>query len=151
MMRTYYGVRYAQVKLLTKNELNNQPLGMTLPEQDFNTPFDFAILNEIPLSLKVDVGASSYWSEIAAVQTLDNLLMQKQITVDEYLERIPEGYVSKKQELIDKRRGMNAAGMMPGAPPAPTAPMMDSGMPIPVPGGKGYGELQRALNTTGVA
>lgn len=153
MMRAYYGVRYAQVKLLTKNELNNQPLGMTLPEQDFNTPFDFAILNEIPLSLKVDVGASSYWSEIAAVQTLDNLLMQKQITVDEYLERIPEGYVSKKQELIDKRRGMNAAGMMPGAPvpPPPTAPMMENGAPIPVEGGKGYGQLQRALNTTGVA
>ena len=148
MMRVYYGVRFAQVKLQTKAQMNNQPLGMTLPEQDFNQPFDFVVLNEIPLSLKVDVGASSYWSEIAAVQTLDNLLMQKQITVDEYLERLPEGYVSKKQELIDKRRGINAA---PVGGQAPTAPMMEIGQPLPVEGGKGYGQLQRALNTTGVA
>lgn len=148
MMRVYYGKRYVQVKMLSKEQMVNQPLGMTLPEQDFNVLWDFGILNEVPLSLKLDVGASSYWSEIASVQTLDNLLMQQQITVDEYLERIPEGYVSKKQELIDKRRGLTA--MQPGLG-APNAPMIDVNQPIPVQGGQGYGALQRAVNTTGVA
>lgn len=148
MMRVYYGKRYVQVKMLSKEQMNNQPLGMTLPEQDFNVLWDFSILNEVPLSLKLDVGASSYWSEIAAVQTLDNLLMQKVISLDEYLERMPEGYISKKQELIDKRRGLSA--MQPG-PGAPTAPMIDTNQPIPVEGGQGYGALQRAVNTTGVA
>ena len=117
------------------------------PEQDFNVLWDFGILNEVPLSLKLDVGASSYWSEIAAVQTLDNLLMQKVISLDEYLERMPEGYISKKQELIDKRRGMNA---MTAQSAAPSAPMIDTNQPIPVEGGQGYGALQRAVNTTGV-
>lgn len=150
MMRVYYGKRYVQVKMLSKTQQANQPLGMSLPEQDFNVVFDFAILNEVPLSLKVDVGASSYWSEIATVQTLDNLLMQKVITLDEYLERLPEGFVSMKQELIDKRRGLNGMNAMANAGGGATAPMVNQNQQIPVEGGGGYGQLQRALNTTGV-
>jgi hypothetical protein len=149
MMRVYYGKRYVQVKMLSKTQMANQPLGMSLPEQDFNVVFDFGILNDVPLSLKVDVGASSYWSEIATVQTLDNLLMQKVITLDEYLERLPEGFVSMKQELIDKRRGINCPSAPMGG--GTTAPMMDTNQQIPVQGGGGYGQLQRALNTTGIA
>ena len=145
MMRVYYGQRYVQVKMFTKDQMTNQPLGMTMEEQDVNTLFDFSILDQIPLSLKLDVGASSYWSEIAAVQTLDNLLMQDKINLDDYLERIPDGYVSKKQELIDKlRRAQQAQGGAAG-------PLLDTNQPIPVEGGSGYGQLQRALNTTGMA
>ena len=144
MMRVYYGQRYVQVKMFTKDQMTNQPLGMTMEEQDVNTLFDFSILDQIPLSLKLDVGASSYWSEIAAVQTLDNLLMQDKINLDDYLERIPDGYVSKKQELIDKLR--SAQQNQGGA-----AGLLDTNQPIPVEGGSGYGQLQRALNTTGMA
>ena len=151
MMRNYYGKRYVQVKMLSKSQMANQPLGMSLPEQNFNVVFDFGILNEVPLSLKVDVGASSYWSEIATVQTLDNLLMQKVITLDEYLERLPEGFVSMKQELIDKRRGINGMNGMAALGSGTSAPMIDQNQQIPVEGGGGYGQLQRALNTTGVA
>ena len=145
MMRVYYGQRYVQVKMFTKDQMTNQPLGMTMEEQDVNTLFDFSILDQIPLSLKLDVGASSYWSEIAAVQTLDNLLMQDKINLDDYLERIPDGYVSKKQELIDKLR--SAQQNQGGA----AGPLLDTNQPIPVEGGSGYGQLQRALNTTGMA
>lgn len=148
MMRVYYGQRYVQVKMMSNAQMNNQPLGMSLPEQDFVVPFDFSILNDVVLNLTVDVGASSYWSEITTVQTLDNLLMQKVISLDEYLERLPEGFVSMKQELIDKRRGMN--GMNAGGAGAVNAPVAGMEQQIPVEGGGGYGELQRALNTTGV-
>ena len=146
MMRVYYGTRYVQVKFLSKQEMNNQPLGMSLQNEEFNKPFDFSILNEIPMSLKLDVGASSYWSEITTVQTLDNLLMQGKIELVDYLERIPEGYVSKKQELIDKLKGMQA--QMVGQQSA--SPVMGQGPEVPVEGGSGYGQLQRALNKTGV-
>lgn len=146
MMRVYYGTRYVQVKFLSKQEMNNQPLGMSLQNEEFNKPFDFSILNEIPMSLKLDVGASSYWSEITTVQTLDNLLMQGKIELVDYLERIPEGYVSKKQELIDKLKGMQA--QMVGQQSA--SPIMGQGPEVPVEGGSGYGQLQRALNKTGV-
>ena len=146
MMRVYYGTRYVQVKFLSKQEMNNQPLGMSIQDTSFNKPFDFSILNEIPMSLKLDVGASSYWSEITTVQTLDNLLMQGKIELVDYLERIPEGYVSKKQELIDKLQGMQA--QMAGQ--QSNSPVMGQGTEIPVEGGSGYGQLQRALNETGV-
>ena len=146
MMRVYYGTRYVQVKFLSKQEMNNQPLGMSLQNEEFNKPFDFSILNEIPMSLKLDVGASSYWSEITTVQTLDNLLMQGKIELVDYLERIPEGYVSKKQELIDKLKGMQA--QMVGQQSA--SPVMGQGPEVPVEGGSGYGQPQRALNKTGV-
>lgn len=146
MMRVYYGTRYVQVKFLSKQEMNNQPLGMSLQNEEFNKPFDFSILNEIPMSLKLDVGASSYWSEITTVQTLDNLLMQGKIELVDYLERIPEGYVSKKQELIDKLKGMQA--QIVGQQSA--SPVMGQGPEVPVEGGSGYGQLQRALNKTGV-
>ncbi len=87
MMGVYYGVRWVQT-----------PNGAA--------EFDFSLLRNLPLQLRLDVGASSYWSEIAAVQTLDNLLMQDKISLDEYLERIPDGYISKKQELIEKTKIM---------------------------------------------
>lgn len=147
MMRVYYGTRYVQVKFLTKQEMNSQPLGMSIQDANFNTPFDFSILNEIPMSLKLDVGASSYWSEITTVQTLDNLLMQGKIELVDYLERIPEGYVSKKQELIDKLQGMQAQMMGQQS----SSPVMGQGEEVPVEGGSGYGQLQRSLNKTGVS
>lgn len=147
MMRVYYGQRITQVKMLSNAQLNNQPLGMALPQQDFEERFDFGTLNNVVLNLTVDVGASSYWSEITTTQTLDNLLMQKVITLDEYLERLPDGFVTMKQELIDKRRG---TGGNNAASTGSSAPMIDTNQQIPIEGGGGYGELQRALNTTGV-
>lgn len=69
--------------------------------QEGTAIFDFAALEAAPLSLKLDVGGSAYWSEIAQMNTLDNLLTQGHITVLDYLERVPGGYISNQQELID--------------------------------------------------
>lgn len=57
---------------------------------------------DILLNVKVDVGPSTYWSEITSMQTLDNLLTQGKIELIDYLERVPDGIIPKKQELIDK-------------------------------------------------
>lgn len=146
MMRAYYGTRYVQVKMLSKNQLAHQPLGMNLQDEDVNTPFDFSVLEEIPMSLKLDVGASAYWSEIMTVQTLDNLLMNGKLDLVDYLERIPEGYVTKRHELIEKLKGMQA-----GMTAEPSGSIIGGSSEIPVEGGSGYGQLQRALNETGVA
>jgi hypothetical protein len=64
--------------------------------------FNAETYKDIPFKIKIDVGPSSYWSELTSIQTLDNLLGQKIITPVQYLERLPNGYVSKKQELIDE-------------------------------------------------
>lgn len=142
-MRVYYGTRNVQVKMNTKNQ--QMPLGIQLPEQNFNLPFDFSVLSEIPVSIQLDVGASSYWSEIASQQTLDNLLMQNKIELVDYLERIPNGYITKKQELIEKLKTAQAPVQV-----MTTEPLLDTNQEIPLPTGKGYGALQRAINETGV-
>ena len=103
MMGVYYGCRPVLEPVAEKGQA--LPLGMELPEQVIRGEFDFSVLEQMPVSLKLDVGASSFWSEITAIQTLDNLLANKQISLDDYLERIPDGYVTKKQELIEKIRG----------------------------------------------
>lgn len=55
-------------------------------------------------SCRVDVGAGNYWSEIATLNTLDNLLRLGQITLPQYLERLPDNLLPKKQELLEEAR-----------------------------------------------
>ncbi|MDR0916896.1 MAG: hypothetical protein LBN02_06870 [Oscillospiraceae bacterium] len=64
--------------------------------------FDFATLKDAQMTLKLDVGASSYWSEIASMQTLDNLFARGAIGLKEYLERVPEGIIPDKSALIEQ-------------------------------------------------
>lgn len=142
-MRNYYGVRYVQIRMNMKEK--QMPLGIRLPDQDFNRPFDFSVLKEIPMSIQLDVGASSYWSEIASQQTLDNLLVQNKIDLVDYLERIPNGYITKKQELIEKLKA--AQQPQQGAEKA----ILDTNQTLPVPIGGGNGALQRAIAETGVS
>ena len=54
----------------------------------------------MPLQVELEAGESTYWSEIASVQTLDNLLMQGKISTVDYLKRLPAGHISQREELI---------------------------------------------------
>ena len=92
LMRVYYGRRYVRVR----------------QDRSGAVPFDFSTLEETSLTLKLDVGGSSYWSEIAQMNTLDNLLSQGKISVVDYLERVPNGYISNQQQLIDTLRAQQA-------------------------------------------
>ena len=150
-MAEYYGNRPVDVPAAQMVPEIAQFAGVP-NDQTTLVDFDFSILKDIPMCMKLDVGASAYWSEIASVQTLDNLLMQGKIELVDYLERIPEGYVSKRQELIDKLKGNQAMSQMnQGATSGNLVPEVPQAGQIPVNGGSGYGELQRALNETGVA
>lgn len=146
MMGVHFGTRMVEVSL-DMDKPGEQPLGMQLEPQNFLQPFDFSILKEIQLSVKINVGASSYWSEMASMQTLDNLLMNKQITTKQYIERLPNGYITKKQELLDD---LAAAAMAPPVPPAGTGTSPESSENLAVKGGSGNGALQRAINREGV-
>ncbi len=65
--------------------------------------FDFSQVSEQSMSLKVDVGASTYWSELMQMQTLDNLF-KSGIIADAvtYLEQVPDRYIHGKAKLIEK-------------------------------------------------
>lgn len=148
MMAVNYGTRMVEVSM-DMDKMGEQPLGMQLPTQTFMQSFDFSILKEVQLAIKQDVGASSYWSEMASMQTLDNLLMNDRINLKQYLERLPNGYLSKKQELLDE---ITAPAMPPaGQQNAGTGMSMETTSEnIEVQGGSGNASLQRALNREGV-
>jgi hypothetical protein len=146
IMSVKYGVRKVSVSM-DIDKPGEQPLGMNLPQQEFMQDFEFANLKKAQFAVKQDVGASSYWSEMASMQTLDNLLMNKLITPKQYIERLPSGYITKKQELLDDF----AAQMQPanGTPGTGMSPETTSDS-IDVQGGSGNASLQRALNREGV-
>lgn len=134
-MGEYYGERYVEID----NPIDNQRLTI---------PFDFSTLHDVYFTINLDAGASSYWSEIASMQTLDNLLMQGKISTVEYLKRLPAGQISDRETLIDIMQKQEMAAMqqmMGGGNPAPT-PADET---LEVRGGQGYGALQRKINETG--
>ena len=152
-MAAYYGKRKVQVSMPDVGADILAFAGKN-PEELETVLFDYGILNDMPMALKLDVGASSYWSEMASVQTLDNLLMQNKITIEEYLERIPDGYIPKRQELIASRKQAAQQQMMQpeeqstgGAPE--TGALVDLGQKTPIRGGGGFGDLQRKVMQTG--
>lgn len=161
-MGEYYGTRTVLMPLPEEVKAAYEVIGRAAPEK-VPTPFDFTILKLHPMRLKLDVGASTYYSEIAAISTLENLLRQGAINTVQFLERIPEDYVPKKFELIEeiraeieeqKRMQMLAQGIMPpdaaGTAPTPTpqAPIFPEETPS-IPQGGGYSALQRKINETG--
>ena len=64
------------------------------------TDYDFSQFKGKWLNIKADVGASAYYSEIANLQTLDNLLVSEKISFLQYLERLPENIINDKRGLI---------------------------------------------------
>lgn len=152
-MAAYYGKRKVQVSM---PDVGTDILAFAGkdPEELETVLFDYGLLNDMPMALKLDVGASSYWSEMASVQTLDNLLMQDKITIEEYLERIPDGYIPKRQELIASHKQAAQQQMMQpeeqstGGTPE-TGALVDLGQKTPIRGGGGFGDLQRKVMQTG--
>lgn len=149
LMRTYYGARFVEVSPSEAEQQAMASIGLTQAMGSKPVLFDFSVLERIPLSLKLDVGGSAYWSEIAQMNTLDNLLMQGQISVIDYLERVPNGYISNQQELIQTLRDRQNMGQMGTQAEKPSGPIIDFNQPAEVSPGGGYGTLQRILNTTG--
>lgn len=92
-------------------------------------PFDFSLLKDVKFQIKVNVGASSYWSEIASLQTLDRLLMDDRIDFIQYLERISDGVIPKKEDLINELREI-AANQAPPEPPPPSTSIKYEDLPI---------------------
>lgn len=112
MMGTYYGKRYMS-RYRDFDELVMDQSGK--PVMDMATgmmktqrvkrrvmeEFDFSQLKHLYLNVAVEVGATTRYSEIAMVQTLDNLRRDGTLDIIAYLERIPDRLIPRKQELID--------------------------------------------------
>ncbi|PKM62392.1 MAG: hypothetical protein CVU97_05615 [Firmicutes bacterium HGW-Firmicutes-21] len=73
-------------------------------EQNAYVPFSLKKYKDILFDCRVDVGATNYWSEIASLNTLDNLLTGGHITLTQYLERLPDNLIPRKKELIEEQK-----------------------------------------------
>ena len=62
---------------------------------------DVSRYRDVIFSCNVSAGMSGYRSEAASINTLENLLGGGYITLKQYLERLPEGYITFKEALID--------------------------------------------------
>jgi hypothetical protein len=86
--------------------------------------FNSTDYQDLLLRVNVDVGPSSYWSEIASMQSLDNLLNGGKIDIIQYLERMPNGIIPQKAELIEQlKASMQAQANMPTAEMPPEQPL----------------------------
>lgn len=65
-------------------------------------PFDADRYRDMLLSITVDVGNGSQYSEARSVETLDNLYKNGVITAKQYLSRLPQGYVPKLDALLQE-------------------------------------------------
>jgi hypothetical protein len=138
-MANNYGTRtvYAKASALPASDprLMDEAISFAnlSPDDQVPQPFDFSTLKNADFTMKLDVGASSYWSETAELQTMDNILInapalmqtpEGRIVLVEYLKRLPNGYITKQQEFIDAIEDAQTTPQQPPAlsPPPSTAP-----------------------------
>ena len=112
MMGTYYGKRpIVREKVLEEpvlgadgkqliDPMTGKPASTKVSRRVVEE-FDFSVFKHLWLNISVDVGATTYYSEIAMVQTLDNLRRDGTLNIIEYLERMPDKLITRKQELIE--------------------------------------------------
>jgi hypothetical protein len=55
--------------------------------------FDGERYKNLVITARIDVGASTLWSEAVVISTLDNLLERQMITFEQYLDRLPTGII----------------------------------------------------------
>lgn len=100
-------------------------------------PFDGARYRDLLISARVDVGASTLWSESQSIRTLDSLFGAKVINVLQYLERLPKGTVPDVNGLIRElqkadelsAQAMREQGSLPSSAAAlPTSDEVLSGL-----------------------
>lgn len=94
-------------------------------------PFEAKRYRDLVINARIDVGASTLWSESQSIRTLDNLFDRQVIDAVQYLSRLPKGTVPNVAGLIREMQQAAApapeAAAVSGAVGQPGAP--DAAMP----------------------
>lgn len=150
-MAEYYGKRMVDVEapqFVSKVIEFAQGLNPDLKTPDeIPVEFDFNQLKNHPMTLKLDAGASTYYSEIASMQTLDNLLRNGNITTLQYLERIPDDYIPQRRTLIAElqRQQEQQEQAMQAQQVAMSTPLTGGINETPIPETAGNSAMQREI------
>lgn len=83
------------------NKYGERKLKISKDGKVYYVPFDAMKYKDLLLSVRIEVGASNLWSASTIIATLNNLLMLGKIDIVDFLERIPDGYITRKQDLIN--------------------------------------------------
>lgn len=74
--------------------------------------FDAERYKDLVITARIDVGASTLWSEAVSIANLGNLLTSQLISFTEYLERIPKGLIPNVSGLINSRKQQEQQAQM---------------------------------------
>ena len=74
--------------------------------------FDAERYRDLVITARIDVGASTLWSEAVSISNLGNLLSGQLISFIEYLERIPKGLIPDVTGLINARKQQEQQAQM---------------------------------------
>lgn len=115
-MQIYQNRYYAFIEEIARiwadfwlNKYGSRSLQINTKEGSEYIPFNADRYKNLSLTARVDVGASTLWSEAVVISTLDALLGAQIITPEQYLERMPKGIIPKLTELIDDVKAKSEA------------------------------------------
>ena len=106
--------------------VNYYDVGRKIPmkDQDGNVVYkEFTAKDKdrLIMNVKIEVGASSFWSEESNIENLTQLLQSGHITFIQFLERLPNGRIERKQQLIEEQKAIAMSAQDPNNP-VPTEP-----------------------------
>ena len=79
-------------------EIDGQEIEVTIPQEE---------LENLKPTVRIDVSPDNQWTKLAEQQTLDNMLMNQHITIEEYVEATPDNSSVPKAKLkaiLEKRQ-----------------------------------------------
>lgn len=80
----------------------DRKLKIDTPKGVAYVPFHAGRYEKLLVNARVDVGASTLWSQSVVVSTLDALLSAQIITPEQYLERMPENIIPNRTGLLSE-------------------------------------------------
>lgn len=83
----------------------NMTRKLARPEKNEILEFTGTDYKDVYLKTSLDIGASTQYSELASIETLDKLLAGGHITITQYLARYPKNIIPKQEELIEELGG----------------------------------------------
>ena len=150
-MSVYYGKRLVDTEVSDKMGQVYQFAGMDIPSSIVDY-FDFSTLKDHPMKLKLEVGPSSFFSEQAAMLTLDKMLEKQLISREQFVKRIPDGYIPDRRGLLQEfeqeaqQQAMMQAQQMGGMPMGEEEPIAAAPEKAEIPtSGGGFSDLQRKI------
>ena len=161
----YYGKRWIMIPPTQYMQEMAEFAGQPINDEKVPVQFNFDKLADHDFAIKLDVGSSSYFSEVRSEQIANQALQMGAITPTEYFELIPDGSIKNQQEFVEKKKREEAEQkalqqqQMMMQQPQQEQPQQPSGkggtnkgQPMntnteqTIRGGKGYGQAQHDIN-----